>query len=110
MAADFKKIKLTNLILIHTRILFQISGCNFHWNRNLDNNITAKHLTGLREASPAFAHQIKLLKSLAYVPPEDVPQAFKELATKIAVKLDDFTLVDAEAPDKIKAFLKYMQM
>lgn len=71
---------LSALRTIHKGIFyFQISPCHFHWLQALDRQLSKKGLTRLlrHRQGEIFRHGIRLLKALAYVPPEHIHEGYQ---------------------------------
>lgn len=55
----------------------RIQGCNFHFNKNIIHQLGQKGLKTRYEKDIEFAHEIRMLMALAYVPVDQVVEAFE---------------------------------
>jgi hypothetical protein len=53
-----------------------MSACLFHWTRAIDVKLSESGLSNLRKKSPQFAHAQRLIRALAFVPAEDIPNVY----------------------------------
>ena len=53
-------------IQLYLHFVLQITGCLFHWNQALDNQISNKGLLQLRKKCPPFAQAVHLIKAGVY--------------------------------------------
>jgi len=50
----------------------------------VESHVSTSGLTPLRNQNPQFAHGLKLLKAMAYVPPDHINDAFITVMTYLA--------------------------
>jgi len=67
----------------------QLQGCYFHFNQAIIKNLSKLQLKKLYKKNTFFFTLIKMLTSLAYLPINDVIQAFNELKTLISERFPE---------------------
>lgn len=65
-----------------------MGGCLFHLYRAFDTNIDQRDLRQLKKAKETFVHALRLLKALAFVPPDEVNPAYKVIVDYIDEHLE----------------------
>lgn len=54
-----------------------IQGCNFHFKKNIIHNLGQNGLKSRYENDVVFAHEVRMLMALGFIPPGQVVQAFE---------------------------------
>lgn len=65
----------------------QHSGCFFHLSQNIFRKIQQNGLQNRYETDADFAHRCKMIPALAFVPPQDVPDAFEDICDNSPIEL-----------------------
>lgn len=74
---DFEKAAIN--AIGHAFPLAEIHCCKFHFGQSVYRNVQKVGLQSIYRSDEEFAFQIKLLTALAFVPPDNVTDAFEEL-------------------------------
>jgi len=86
-----------------------ISGCQFHFARNIDNNVASKKLGELRKKSPPLGHAIRMIKALVHLPEEKVDAGFMSILNYLDQHTDELVALDPEFIPKLKSLAWYMR-
>ena len=70
----------------------QIKGCFFHLTQNLWRKIQEFELKARNQQDPSFALKVRLIPSLAFAIPTDVPDLFNELFVTLTHESYDLAL------------------
>lgn len=81
----------------------------FHLFRAFDRNIKEKHLQTLRTKCPEFAHAVRLLQSLAFLPPSKVLDGFDIFLKYLEDKKKIFKSVDPASLEHILTLVEYLE-
>lgn len=85
--------------------LAEIHGCNFHFTQNVWRHVQSAGLQTEYATNEDFAHSIRMLTSLAYIPVENVEEAFDQL-----VETDFYSEEStSQQKDQIQTLLSYFQ-
>lgn len=83
----------------------QLNGCFFHFTQSVWRQIQSAGLQSKYSSDSSFAHNFRMVLALAFVPPEDVVEAFEQI-TSTEFWLDN---EESEFNDEKQAFLNYFE-
>jgi len=71
--------------------------------------VASKKLGELRKKSPRFGHAVRMIKALAYLPPEKVKGGFIAVHNYLDRHAEEICKVEDDAAKKITTFLTYLK-
>ena len=88
---------------------FLLFPLQVHFKRALDQQLAKKGLGKLRKHCAEFAHAVRLIKAISYVPKAGVSKAYVAVVDHIDKHVEAFVKVDPNYAPKVDSYLAYLE-